>query len=260
MNQVPTIMPSPEVIDDNNANAGVKAGPPNQVAIANEAEASAAVAATATDNSTKTIDSGLTESSNLLALLTAASRVETLPVEPEADAEDNDDQPGHLQLQARAVSESSTNSSPGLGAGPKRGPSFLTKGKKPKKLRRLPTSINTARPRLAGTAEAEAAAAAAIAGTSDSMLYTVVSRSLPATKPVEKETFPLVLYRVLMASSEAKEAEAAAGTGESSNEQNPTTKTKRKYENVITWLDSGTHFVILDPDRFMTEVMVSSYS
>lgn len=283
MNQVQTIMPNPAVIGDNN-NAGVKGSPPNQVAIANEAEASpsagaattAAVAATATNNSTNTkmTDSGSksksnsASGSNFLALLTAASRVDTLPVEPEAfEAEDNDDQPGHLQfqLQARAVSESSTNSSPGLtcSAGPKRGPSFLTKGKRPKKPRRLPTSINTARPRLAGTAdaEAEAAAEAALAGTSDGMLYTVAGRSFqpPATEPEEKDTFPLVLYRVLMASSEAKEAEAANGSGESSGEQNPT-KNKKKYDEIITWLDSGTHFVILDPDRFMSEVMVSLHS
>ena len=47
---------------------------------------------------------------------------------------------------------------------------------------------------------------------------------------------------------------AGTGTGESSGET-----AKYKYGDIISWLDSGTHFVILDPDRFMTEVMVSLY-
>ena len=303
-------------------------------------------------------------SSNLLALLDAASRVDTLPVPPErGQDEDEAGPPGSSEseeknsdtataaplllpssdedaqnlpktnaLTAEMVWELTNQKAAQLGsksAASKKSTQAKFRPKRPK----LP--ISTAQPRLAGSAApttavgtgAAADAAGDDAGSDAGTRWTVdkvsgqyqrqqqnqqqVVPPPPTTyhkikapkpiklEPIQKETFPVLLYRVLMADLDEEDAskkedkggegeeeaeptssssststsapppgenpsEAASGsTDHYSTNTNKNEKKKKKkkkgYDDIIRWLPEGTHFVIVDTDRFVTEVMPKEF-
>lgn len=84
----------------------------------------------------------------------------------------------------------------------------------------------------------------------------------------QKETFPLALYRVLMASSEESPNNTTCTSNEDDTSgENPSegggapTKKKKKtgYDDIVHWLPEGTHFVIIDTQRFISEVMAKEF-
>ena len=290
--------------------------------------------------------SASTSHSNLLALLDAASRVETLPVtDGQDDKADEKMTAANLQDASKALpktnaltaemvreltaqkaanlssaldvatasagassstspivtaSNSSSTPTSSIRDSPASSSGTGSKGKlmaskkstqskhfKPKR----PKLPCMAQPRLAGSAPTSA-------GSSAGTNWTVTKRNVvpPAPhadtdddskmkggggpkplklEPVVKDTFPIILYRVLMKGEgyddEDEEADpssaSASAAGENPSEQPSTsttaataTKTKTKgYQDIVHWLPEGTHFVIVDTDRFRTEVMPKEF-
>ena len=197
-------------------------------------------------------------------------------------------------------SSPSTSSSTGklLSASKKSSQAKFPKPRRPK----LP--ISTAQPRLAGSAPTSAGSTAGTSWTVTSKNNnkpteenqdqqdaaaahaspphaaptptTFTYRKIKAPKPIKlepivKETFPVVLYRVLMKGIEGgedegdkgssnKEASSTSAAGENPSEQPSSNNNKKKgYDDIVHWLPEGTHFVIVDTDRFVTEVMAKEF-